>query len=69
MILRHGMDKKKAHPHVMRHTYATSLRAKGMQIQDIQLLLGHASVKTTEIYAHLELGPVKERFIELMADY
>lgn len=69
ICVRHRLDPKKHNPHCMRHTFATSLRAKGMKLQDIQLLMGHKSIKTTEIYAHMELGHVKDKFIELMGDY
>lgn len=41
---------KKVHPHMLRRTCATWLREKGMSKDDIQLLLGHSSVKTTEVY-------------------
>lgn len=45
-------------PHVMRHTTATQALQSGMPIQDIQLLLGHASVSTTMIYAKTSMDAV-----------
>lgn len=39
-------------PHILRHTFATEMARNGAQLQAIQLQLGHASVKTTEVYAH-----------------
>jgi len=57
---------KKLSTHSLRHTYATLLRRRGMSLENIQILLGHGSKKTTEIYAHIELAPVKEEFIRLM---
>jgi len=44
---------KKVHPHLIRHCYATHLVEDGKDINIIQKLLGHASVKTTMIYTHI----------------
>lgn len=40
-------------PHVLRHTFATSMLNDGAPLSAISKLLGHESVKTTEMYAHL----------------
>lgn len=40
-------------PHAIRHTFATTMLQNGADIKSIQALLGHESVKTTEIYAQV----------------
>jgi integrase/recombinase XerD len=45
---------KKVTPHTLRHTLATTLLRRGVDIRHIQQLLGHASVATTQIYTHVD---------------
>ena len=49
---RAGFAGRKITPHTFRHTTATQALRSGMPVNDIQVLLGHANVATTMIYAH-----------------
>lgn len=47
---------KFAHPHVLRHTFATAMMNHGAKIENVALLLGHESVDTTTIYEHVSIN-------------
>jgi integrase/recombinase XerD len=47
-------------PHILRHSCATHMLRRGAELRHLQVLLGHASSKTTEIYTRVELSDLRK---------
>ena len=56
--------KKNISPHTLRHSFATHLVEAGADLRAVQQMLGHESITTTEIYAHMDKSFLRDTIIQ-----
>jgi len=62
-----GIPRERQHPHVLRHSMATHLLDAGWDIADVQDWIGHADIKSTQVYAKVTNKRRETRYVESLS--
>jgi integrase/recombinase XerD len=65
IALEAGLDPERVSPHVLRHSFASHMLARGADLRSLQMLLGHADIATVQIYTHIQT----ERLRKVVEDH
>lgn len=63
VFIQDGRKKKLVNPHALRHSFATeTLKSGDFTIREVQELMGHSDISTTQVYTHVTLEGITEKF-------